>query len=125
MNVRAVGCLVLGSATFVIVGLVGMSLAFNQLDGCPESLQWDERRYLPAGSPLASPALSEPGDPEEIGSTFIGLTTRRVFGPPGSAPSTSAADRPDEIALDCDDGTFQAYRYVGDVQPASPTATDP
>ena len=60
---------------------------------------------------MTEPSFAE-GSPVEIGSTFIGLTTRKVWGPPGSAPSASAADRPDRIVLDCDNGTVQAYRVV-------------
>lgn len=119
MNWRAAGCLVIGSLAFVGLGLFGMSLAFSRLDGCPATLQWDERTYQPFGEPAASPALSAAGDPVEIGSTFVGLTTRRMFGPPGSAPSSAAADRPIEIAMDCADGTFQAYRHAGDLPPAT------
>jgi hypothetical protein len=111
MNLRAVGCLAAGVGSFLAIGLLGMWLAFGQLDGCPASFQWAERTYLAAGSPAASPSFAEPGDPVELGSTFIGLTTRAVYGPPGSAPSASAADRPETIAVDCADGTFQSYAY--------------
>ena len=109
MNWRAVGCGTLAIGVFLAVGLFGMSLAFNRLDGCPGRLQWGDRGYLPDGSPAAEPSFAE-GSPVEIGSTFMGLTTRRVWGPPGSAPSPLAADRPDRIVLDCDDGSVQAYR---------------
>ncbi|HLE88758.1 MAG TPA: hypothetical protein VI733_01730 [Candidatus Limnocylindria bacterium] len=112
MNWRAVGCGTLAIVVFLAVGLYGMSLAFNRLDGCPERLQWGDRGYLPDGAPAAEPSFAE-GSPVEIGSTFIGLTTRQVWGPPGSAPSDVAADRPDRIVLDCDDGTVQAYRFAG------------
>lgn len=111
MNWRVAGCLVAGVGSFVAIGLLGMWLAFGQLDGCPSQLQWAERSYLPAGAPAASPSFAEDGEPVELGSTFIGLITRSVFGPPGSAPSASAADRPDVIAVDCADGTFQTYVY--------------
>ena len=108
MNWRAIGCGLLAAAVFVGIGLFGMSLAFSRLDGCPSLLQWGDRAYLPRGAVSASPSFAE-GSPVEIGSTFMGLTTRRVWGPPGSSPSPLAADRPDLIILDCDDGTFQAY----------------
>lgn len=111
MNRRAIGCGALAIVVFLAIGLYGMSLAFNRLEGCPSRLQWGDRGYLPDGSPAAEPSFAE-GPPVEIGSTFIGLTTRKVWGPPGSAPSRAAADRPDRIVLDCDDGSVQAYRVV-------------
>lgn len=110
MNWRAVGCGAVGAAVFVAVGLLGMSLAFSRFDGCPPRLQWDERAYLPSGSPSGEPSLGE-GEAVELGSTFVGLTTRRVFGPPGSAVPSRTADRPAAIALECGDGTYQAYRW--------------
>jgi hypothetical protein len=109
VNWRAIGCLTVGALAFIGIGLLGMSLAFSRLEGCPRQVQWGDRAYLPAGTSAPSPDFDEPGEPVHIGSTFIGLTTRRVFGPPGSAPSTEAEDRPDRIAIDCDDGTFQTY----------------
>jgi hypothetical protein len=115
VNWRAAGCLVAGAVTFVAIGLIGMSLAFSDLDGCPSTLQWEERTYQAEGSPGPSPdlsALGAPGSPGEIGSTFVGLTTRQVYGPPGSSPSTRAEDRPDRIVLTCGDGTYQAYRWT-------------
>lgn len=108
MNWRAIGCGTLAIVVFVAIGLFGMSLAFSPLEGCPDRLQWGDRAYLPAGAPAAEPSFAE-GSPVEIGSTFIGLTTRRVWGPPGSAPSQAAADRPSQIFLDCDDGNVRAY----------------
>ena len=111
MNWLAVGCGTLAIVVFVAVGLYGMSLAFSRLDGCPDRLQWGDRSYLPDGSPAAEPSFAQ-GSPVELGSTFIGLTTRRLWGPPGSSRSEAAADRPDRIVLDCDNGTVQAYRAV-------------
>ena len=108
MNWRVIGCGTLAIAVFLAVGLLGMSMAFNGLDGCPHRLQWGDRAYLAVGSPVAEPSFAE-GSPAPIGSTFIGLTTRRVWGPPWSAPSQSAADRPDRIFLDCDDGSVQQF----------------
>jgi len=109
VNWRAIGCGTLAIVVFLAVGLFGMSLAFNRLEGCPGRLQWGDRGYLPDGSPATEPSFPD-GSPVEIGSTFFGLTTRQVWGPPGSAPSQAARDRPDRIVLDCDDGTVQAYR---------------
>lgn len=108
MNWRAIGCGGLAIVAFLAIGLLGMSMAFSHLEGCPDRLQWGDRAYLPAGTSAAEPSFAE-GSPVEIGSTFIGLTTRRVWGPPGSAPSASASSRPDRIFLDCDDGSVQAY----------------
>lgn len=120
MNWRAAGCLVVGAAAFVAVGLIGLSLAFSQAEGCPASLQWADRTYRASGTPMTSPDLG-PGAAVQIGSTFMGPTTRRVFGPPGSSPSTQAEDRPDAIALDCANGTFQGYRWDGLTLPPVPS----
>lgn len=108
MNWRVIGCGGLAIIVFLAVSLWGMSMAFDRLEGCPERLQWGDRAYLPAGSPVAEPSFAE-GSPVEIGSTFIGLTTRKVWGPPGSRPSRAAADRPSRIFLDCDDGSVQGF----------------
>lgn len=116
MNWRAAGCLVVGIGAFVGIGLLGMSMAFGQLDGCPQRLQWADRAYLPEGTPGPSPDVGG-GEAVEIGSTFLGLTTRRVFGPPGSEPTTEADDRPEVIALDCADGTYGIYRWDGTTLP--------
>lgn len=120
MNLRALGCLVVGVAAFVGLGLWGLSLAFQDAEGCPPTLQWSDRTYAPEGTPAPSPALG-PGQAVYIGSTFMGPITRRTYGPPGSSPSTDAADRPAQIALECGDGTYQAYRWDG-ATPA-PSAT--
>lgn len=108
MNWRAIGCGTLAIVVFLAVALWGMSKAFDGLEGCPDRLQWGDRAYLPTGTPVPDPSFAE-GSPVEIGSTFIGLTTRRVWGPPGSAPSPSAGDRPARIYLDCDDGTVLLF----------------
>lgn len=114
MNWRAAGCGVLGIAIFVGIGLLGMAVAFRSVDGCPSSrLLWADRVYLADGTPAPSPAFAIPGRAADIGSTFMGLTTRRVLGPPGSSPSTAAADRPGSVALDCANGTFQTYAWDG------------
>ena len=109
MNWRAIGCGTLAIAVFVAVGLYGMSKAFDRADGCPARLQWDARAYLPDGSPAPEPSFAD-GSPVEFGSTFIGLTTRKVWGPPGSSPSSAPEDLPDRIFLDCDNGSVQAYQ---------------
>jgi hypothetical protein len=119
VNWRAIGCGTLVVVVFLAIGLYGMSLAFSRLDGCPDRLQWGDRAYLPSGLAAADPHFAE-GSPVEIGSTFIGLTTRRVWGPPGSLPSEVAADRPTRIFLDCDDGSVQGYAAQSAAQSAAP-----
>lgn len=114
MNWRAIGCGLLAAAVFVGIGLLGMSMAFSRLEGCPERLRWGAEAYLPVGATTERPAFTDGGEPVEIGSTFIGLTTRRVWGPPGSVPISSlgpgmAFEQPQRIVLDCDDGSFQEY----------------
>ena len=119
MNRRAIGCGLLAAAFFVAIGLYGMSLAFSSLEGCPDRLQWRDRVFLPVGSPAQEPVFGQGGRPVRIGSTFIGLTTRRVWGLPGSVPfgsppSGSVAngagnEPPQRIILDCDNGTFQEF----------------
>ena len=121
MNLRALGCAVVGVAAFVGLGVWGLSLAFRDAEGCPPTLQWEDRSYVSEGTPAPSPDLG-PGEAAYIGSTFMGPITRRTYGPPGSSPSTDAADRPALIALDCADGTFQTYGWDGaapDRPPAS------
>ena len=118
MNWRAIGCGTLAAAAFVGLGLLAMSMAFTRFEGCPTRLQWGDRAYAPAASPIASPSFASGGEPVEIGSTLIGLTTRRVWGPPGSDAPESADVRPDRIILDCADGTFQEYGGAAD-QPSS------
>lgn len=121
MNWRALGCGVVAAAVFVGIGLLGLSLAFRDAQGCPPELQWADRAYLASGTPAPSPDLG--GDAVPIGSTFMGPTTRAVFGPPGSSPSTDAADRPDLIALDCADGSYQTYRWDGRTLSPPPTSS--
>ena len=62
----------------------------------------------PVRIPRPDPSFAE-GSPVEIGSTFIGLTTRKVWGPPGGDPSPAAGDRPATIYLDCDDGSVRLF----------------
>ena len=62
MNWRAVGCLVIGVAVFVGIGLLGMSFAFRAQPGCPPGLQWADRIYTAQGTPAPSPAFATSGD---------------------------------------------------------------
>jgi len=55
MNWRAIGCLVIGAAVFVGIGLLGMSFAFRAQPGCPDRLQWADRAYEAQGTPAPSP----------------------------------------------------------------------
>jgi hypothetical protein len=119
VNWRAVGCGALAAAVFVAIGLLGLSMAFNRSEGCPRLLQWADRRYEPSGQVSAAPHFDLAGPPVPLGSTPIGLTTRTVYGPPGSEASPASADRPSQIALDCGDGSFQTYRLTEVLQPAS------
>lgn len=111
MNLRAIGCIVIGSLIFIGIGLLGLSMATSRI-GCPDRLQWTDTGYLPADAPTESPTLpDEPEtEPVEIGSTFIGLTTRKVYGPEAVDPADPNAERPTQIVLECGDGTYQAYR---------------
>jgi hypothetical protein len=109
VNWRAIGCGTIAAVAFVAIGLWGMSLAFSRFEGCPPSLQWGDRRYEPSGPTTDAPTFDRPGEPVPLGSTFMGLTTRTVFGPPGSEPSPPATDRPTQVAVDCGDESFQTY----------------
>jgi hypothetical protein len=104
VNLRAVGCAVIGVAAFVALGLFGLSRALGPT-GCPDRLQYAAEAYLPEGSPIASPDSGH----VQIGSTFIGLTTRAVYAEPGSSRASGSVDPPDRFMLDCADGSFQAY----------------
>lgn len=101
MNRRAIGCGVLGVVAFIGIGLFGLSMATTRV-GCPGRLQWDAQGYQLEGTPAPSPFEGS----ESIGSTFVGLTTRRAY----AIPSGSA--RPERVALECGDGSYQTYRQA-------------
>lgn len=101
MNRRSIGCAVLAVVAFVGLGLLGLSMATTPA-GCPGALQWETGRYDREGTPAPSPFAGS----EEIGSTFVGLTTRKAF----AAPAGSA--RPLRVALECGEGTYQTYRQA-------------
>jgi hypothetical protein len=122
VNWRAIGCIGLGSIVFIGIGILGLNVASSRI-GCPDRLQWRDLAYAPSGSPAPSPQTGVPGAAVKLGTTFIGLTTRELFGPPGSAPSSSSSDRPTVIALDCGDGTFVTYRQAGTVPTVTPSPT--
>jgi hypothetical protein len=115
---RALGCIVLGAIVFVLVGLAGLNVASNRT-GCPGRLLWGDHFYEPIGTPAPSPQTGPGGAPVKLGSTFIGLTTRDIYGPPGSSPSGQSDGRPAVIAMSCGDGHFLSYRRAA----AAPTLT--
>jgi len=117
VNSRAVGCAVLAAAVFVGLGLWSLQMAIGP-PGCPETLLWGDRVYTAAGAPTALPVVGSE-EPVRLGTILVGVVSREVYGPPGSAPSPSAEDWPDEIALECGDGTFLSYRFTS-VAPTAP-----
>jgi hypothetical protein len=110
VNWRAVGCAVLAAAVFVGLGLWSLQMAIGR-PGCPETLLWGDRVYTAAGDPTADPVVGG-GEPVRLGTTLVGIVSREVYGPPGSPPSPTSEDRPDEIALECGDGTFVSYEFT-------------
>jgi hypothetical protein len=122
VNWRAVGCLGVIFGGFLIIGLLGLAVAFRDQAGCPANLQWADRLYVAQGTAAPSPAFGIDGAAANIGSTFIGLTTRTMYGPPGSSPSTAAADRPRVVSMDCNNGTFQTYQWDGVTRTPLPSA---
>ena len=119
MSWRAIGCAVLAAAAFVGLGLWALQMAIGR-PGCPQTLAWDDRIYTPAAAPASSPVLGE-GEPVRLGTILVGAVSREVFGPEGSVPSSSASDRPDEVALDCGDGTFVTYRFTSQRSTPAPS----
>jgi hypothetical protein len=117
---RAIGCLASGAIVFVAIGLIGLSMATSRV-GCPDGLRWGGEAYAPAGTPAPSPAFDLPGQAARLGSTFIGLATRDVYGPPGTSPAPSVPARPSVIAMACGDGTYLTYRVTGPVPTATPS----
>lgn len=111
MNWRAIGCLGIGIVLFVGIGLVGLNLATSRV-GCPARLVWGDEAWEADGAATSEPRIGTGGEePVEIGATLIGLTSRRVYGPPGSAPVTGSDNElPAQLSLECGDGTFQGYR---------------
>jgi hypothetical protein len=105
----AVGCAVLGAVAFVALGLFALSMTFTDI-ACPDRLRWAELGYVAVGTPRAEPQLADDRQAVLAGSTLIGLESRDVYAPAGTAPGASGDARPDVLALDCGDGTFLAYR---------------
>jgi hypothetical protein len=119
VNGRAIGCIALGAVVFILIGIAGINVASSRI-GCPNRLQWGDRFYAPIGTPAPSPETGGASTPVKLGSTFIGLTTRSIFGP--STGSASPAPQPDVIAMDCGDGGFQTYRNAGPASTATPSS---
>lgn len=113
MSWRLLGCGLLAAAVFVGLGVWALSLAMGRV-GCPTTLYWGDETYVASGEPTATPEVGE-GEPVRLGVTFVGVLTREVYGPEGSSPS-AAGERPEQLALDCGDQTFQTY-VPGDVSP--------
>ena len=110
MNWRAAGCAVLAAAVFVGLGVWALLLALGR-PGCPTTLVWGDRVYQSVGNPTELPVVGS-GEPVKLGTTLVVALSRDIYGPEGSTPSEDADDRPDEIALDCGDGTFVSYRFA-------------
>lgn len=119
MSWRALGCAVLAAAVFIGLGLWALQMAIGR-PGCPGTLVWGDRIYTPAASPAASPVAGS-GEPVRLGTILVGALSREVYGPEGSTPSPSSADRPEEVALDCGDGTFVTYRFTSRLPTAQPS----
>jgi hypothetical protein len=107
VNWRLVGCGLVAAAVFVGLGGWALVLAMGRV-GCPQTLYWGDEVSTAVGQPTATPDLGE-GEPVRLGVTFVGVLTREVYGPEGSSPTAEPGERPDRVALDCGDGTFQTY----------------
>ena len=119
MNWRAVGCAVLAAAVFIGLGIWSLQLAMGR-PGCPPTLHWGDRVYAAVSDPTEFPVVAS-GEPVKLGTTLVGALSRDVYGPEGSAPSPDAEDRPDEIALECGNGTFVTYEFTSVVPTAPPS----
>jgi hypothetical protein len=117
---RAIGCIVLGAIVFVLIGLAGLNVASSRI-GCPDRLQWGDHFYEPAGTPAPSPETGPGGAAVKLGSTFIGLTTRDIYGPPGTSPSGQSGGKPALIAMDCGDRHFLSYRRAASAPTLTPS----
>jgi hypothetical protein len=107
---RAIGCGTLAAAVFVLVGLLAIWRA-GPPPGCPATLEYTDGAFQPVGSP--APAARFEGEDAALEPGFrtsVGFASYTVWVRPGDAPTASAAPLPDDIVLECGDGTFQAYR---------------
>lgn len=109
MTRGAIGCAVLGAGAFIALGFLALSMTFTDI-ACPERLRWAELGYVAVGTPRPEPTLDGDDEPVLVGSTLIGLESRDVYAPAGTAAGASGDERPEVLALACGDGTFLAYR---------------
>lgn len=119
MSWRAIGCAVLAAAVFIGLGIWALQMALGR-PGCPPTLRWGDRVYTAVSEPTELPALGS-GEPVRLGTTLVGVLSREVYGPAGSVPSLDVEDRPDEVALECGDGTFVTYEFTSLLPTASPS----
>lgn len=120
MNWRTVGCGILAGAVFVGLGVWALMLAMGRV-GCPSTLYWDDATYVAVGAPTAAPEVGD-AEPVQLGVTFVGVLTRQVYGPEGASPTAEPGERPDQLALECGDGTFQTY-VASDPNSRAPVAS--
>jgi hypothetical protein len=113
VNWRAIGCGTLAAGVFIAVGLFAI-LRAEPPPGCPTQLTFtDVGAYEPVGSPSDVPLIERASASPVAGfQTRAGLSTFTVWVDPADAPAASSDPLPDRIALECGDGTFQAYRRV-------------
>ena len=80
--------------------------------GCPADLTFtDVGAYEPVGSTTDTPQIEGASASPVAGfQTRAGLSTFTVWVDPADAPAASSDPLPDRFALECGDGTFQAYR---------------
>lgn len=110
MNWRAIGCGSLAVVAFVGIGLFGIWRSFAPPE-CPDRLPYEPAAYQPVGERTAEPRLEGVGEPLlEAGSASFGLAAWDVWVEPGRVPAASGEPLPQRIALDCGDGTFQAFQ---------------
>ena len=109
MNWRALGCLLLAVAVFVLVGIFGIWRAVAPA-GCPPELPTEAGVWRPVGPTSSEPRLPGAGeDLEPAGEIGFGLATWELWVPPGTAPSASGDPLPERLVLMCDPNEYQAY----------------
>ncbi len=110
MSRRTVGCLAAIGVVYLALGLAALLLVTSGGEDCPGQLRWVSRTYQPVGTPAPSPSLPEGEEPVVLGRTLIGLDARDVYGPRSALTTGETREPSTSIALDCGDGTYQAYR---------------
>lgn len=110
MSWRALGCLGLAAAVFVVVAAFAVLRAGAPAE-CPATLPYEPAAYRPAGEPTDEPVLDGIDEPlEQAGAITFGLATWRVWLEPDRAPLASGERLPQRIVLECGDGTYRAYQ---------------